>query len=58
MKAPPAPPTIDDARQNLDARKQLAQRQGRASNIIAGGLGSAPASGNASGPATKVLLGN
>lgn len=56
MQAPPKPPTIDDARMNLDTRKSLASRQGRASNIIAGGA--TPTSGAASGPATKVLLGN
>lgn len=57
MAAAPKPPSIDDARMNLDVRKSLAGRKGRASNIIAGGEGSTD-SGKASGPATKVLLGN
>lgn len=57
MQASPKPPTIDDARMNLDARKVVAQRQGRASNIIAGNVGAPAESGTAGGPATKILLG-
>lgn len=55
IEKPAAPPTMDDARSNLDIRKQLAGRQGRASNIIAGGLGES--SGKSTGPASKILLG-
>lgn len=56
IEKPAAPSTMDDARSNLDIRKQLAARQGRASNIIAGGSKS-EGSGSASGPASKILLG-
>lgn len=55
IEATPRPPTIDDARMNLDVRKQLASRKGRAANIIAGA--SDPGTGAATGPASKILLG-
>ena len=55
IERPAAPPTMDDARANLDIRKQLAGRKGRASNIIAGGMGEG--GGSATGPASKILLG-
>lgn len=54
MEKAPSPPTIDDARMNLDVRKQLAARKGRAASIIAGGSVGSTAAG---GPATKILLG-
>lgn len=55
MEKPPSAPTFDDARTNLDVRRQLAGRKGRAANIIAGSTGAS--TGAATGPATKVLLG-
>lgn len=54
MEAAQRPPTFDDARANLDVRKQLAARKGRASNIIAG---ASEGGQSATGPASKVLLG-
>jgi hypothetical protein len=51
----PLPPTIDKAREQLDVRKQLARRKGRAANLLAGA--DAPGATLGSAPATKILLG-